>query len=120
MKDRDLQSVHYRTSVISRSDTLVFWDTVFRDATLSLDTVVGDRWYRAGVRLEYPGKIVFSPEFRSERYVVTRLKKETVRPPKKCRLLRLFQKKHRVLYVDVVEGSPYVRDSVGRYVQIIR
>lgn len=48
------------------------------------------------------------------------MKKETVSAPKKCWLLRLFQKKHKVVQVDIEEKNPYVRDTQSRYVEIIK
>lgn len=53
-------------------------------------------------------------------FTVVRSRKETVNPPKKLWLLRLFQKKHRVLNIKVIEKNPYVENSESRYVEIAK
>ena len=46
-------------------------------------------------------------------------KKETINPPKKCWLLRLFQKKHTILEVNVIEKNPYSENKQQRFIEII-
>ena len=48
------------------------------------------------------------------------MKKETVNPPKKFFLFRWFQKKHKIIQVDVIEKNPYVQNEVSRYIEIVR
>lgn len=118
IKARELKSLQYLPSVVTRLDTVVFRDTIFREGVISLDTVIGDRWYELRLGLSYPGSIAVSPRFTSRKYIAVRTRKETVNPPKKCWLLRLFQKKHRVAIVEVREENPYITDSVGRYIEL--
>ena len=47
------------------------------------------------------------------------MRKETIDPPKKNWLLRLFQKKHRVAEVEVVEKNPYINSEKQRFIEII-
>lgn len=120
VKDKNLKSVQYVKSVFVKTDTLVLNDTIFKDKYLNVDTVVGDKWYKAGISLKYPSTIVLKPEFKSEKSIIVSTKKETVNPPKKWWLLRLFQKKHTVINVDVIENNPYVQGEESRYVEIIK
>lgn len=120
VKDKNLKSVQYIRSTFVKVDTLVLNDTVFKDRFVSVDTLVGDDWYKADVKLEYPSTIIIKPEFRSEKSIIVSTKKETVNPPKKFWLLRLLQKKHKVLQVNVVENNPYTVDRESRYVEIIK
>lgn len=119
VKDKNLKSLQRISSVFTRTDTVVFCDTVVADGVY-VDTVIGDSWYSARINLSYPSSVSVAPLFKSEKSVVVSLKKETVDPPKKWWLLRLFQKKHKVVHVDVIERNPYVSDSESRYVEIIK
>lgn len=120
VKDKNLKSVQYVKSVFVKTDTLVLNDTIFKDKYVNVDTVIEDKWYKADISLKYPSTIVLKPEFKSEKNIIVSTKKETVNPPKKWWLLRLFQKKHTVINVDVVENNPYVQGEESRYVEIMK
>ena len=119
IKDKDLKQMQYLLSEATKKDTIVFRDTLFREPTLNIDTLVGDKWYQMKLGLKYPSTITTYPKFVSEKYIITSLKKETINPPKKCWLLRLFQKKHKVLEVEVVEKSPYIENKQQRFIEIV-
>lgn len=119
VKDKELKQMQYLLSKASKKDTIVFRDTIFREPTLDIDTIVGDDWYNIELGLKYPSTITTIPTFISEKYIIVNTKKETVNPPKKCWLARLFQKKHRVVEVDVVEKNPYIENKQQRFIEII-
>ena len=120
VKGKRLEAMQYVASSFVVNDTVVLRDTIFKEPSLALDTVFGDKWYQVKLGLRYPSIISISPEFRSEKHIVVSTKKETVNPPKKFFLFRWFQKKHLVLNVDVVEKNPYVQGESSRYVEIVR
>lgn len=120
VKDSKLQSLMHLSSSFSKTDTIILKDTLFRDNSISADTLLSDEWYSVKVGLHYPSTITVSPEFRSMKNIVVSSKRETINPPKKFFLLRWFQKKHTVLNIDVVEKNPYVKDESSRYVEIIK
>lgn len=120
VKDKNLKALQYIASTSSKTDTIVLTDTVFRNNKVNVDTLIGDAWYNIRIKLKYPNMIAVTPRFISSKYVVIHGKRETINPPKKWWLLRLFQKKHTVVTVDVVEESPYVKDSIRRFVEIIK
>ena len=119
IKDKDLKQMQYLLSEATKKDTIVFGDTLFREPTLDIDTLVGDKWYQMKLGLKYPSTITTDPKFVSEKYIITSLKKETINPPKKCWLLRLFQKKHKVVEVNVVERNPYIENKQQRFIEIV-
>ena len=119
VKDKDLKQMQYLLSEATKKDTIVFRDTLFREPTLDIDTLVGDKWYQMKLGLKYPSTITTDPKFVSEKYIITSLKKETINPPKKCWLLRLFQKKHKVVEVNVVEKNPYIENKQQRFIEIV-
>lgn len=119
IKDKRLQQLQYEASHAQRADTIILKDTLFRDPQLKLDTIVGDKWFRTNLHLEFPSTIALKPEIELERYTFISGKRETVNPPKKFFLFRWFQKRHTVIEVNVREMNPYVKDKTQRFIQII-
>ena len=109
--------MQYLLSEAQKKDTIVFRDTLFREPTLKIDTLLGDRWYQMKLGLRYPSTITAELKFVSEKYIMVDYKKETINPPKKCWLLRLFQKKQRVVEVNVVEKNPYIENKQQRFIE---
>lgn len=120
IKDKNLQSVQYVPSVVTKTDTVSFIDTIFIDPSLSVDTTLRDEWYKLNLYLAYPSTVAVTPSFKSEKYILVSQRKETVGPPKKFFLFRLFQKKHTILRVDVVEKNPYIENGKGKYVEVVK
>lgn len=119
IKDDNLKQMQYLLSEATKKDTIVFRDTLFREPTLNIDTLIGDKWYQMRLGLKYPSTITTDPKFVSEKYIMMDYKKETINPPKKCWLLRLFQKKHKVVEVNVVEKNPYIENKQQRFIEIV-
>lgn len=122
IKDKDLKTLQAVKSGFTRKDTvrIVQTDTLFKESSLAIDTLIGDEWYNLQLGLKYPSMIAIKPYFKSEKHIIVSSKKETVNPPKKFFLFRWFQKRHRVLHIDVVEKNPYVDNESSKYVEIIK
>ena len=120
IKDRDLKQMQYLLSEAQKKDTIVFRDTLFREPTLKIDTLLGDRWYQMKLGLRYPSTIITEPKFVSEKYIIVDYKKETINPPKKCAIARWFQKKHKVIEVNVVEKNPYIENKKSKFIEVIK
>ena len=119
IKDKDLQYLQYMYSTMEKKDSIVFVkDTIFRDM-VHIDTTLTSKWYNLNLKLDYPNSVVVTPKIVSEQYVVIHSKKETINPPKKCALARLFQKKHRVVRVEVKEENPYIIHKNSEFVKIL-
>ena len=119
IKDRDLKQMQYLLSQAEKTDTVVFRDTLFIDKDVQIDSLLGDEWYTIRLGLQYPNLISISPSFKSEKFIIVSSKKETINPPKKCAIARLFQKKHRIMEVEVIEKSPYIENKQQRFIEII-
>lgn len=122
IKDKNLKALQAVKSGFTRKDTvrIVQTDTLFREPSLAIDTLIGDEWYNLQLGLKYPSMIAIKPYFKSEKHIIVSSKKETVNPPSKFFLFRWFQRKHRVLHIDVVEKNPYVDNESSKYVEIIK
>ena len=119
IKDKNLKQLQYLLSVSTKKDTVLFTDTVFKDKSLALDTIIGDKWYNIRLGLKYPNLIYTEPTFTSEKYIIVNKKKETVNPPKKFFLFRWFQRKHWVMEVHIKEKNPYIKEIDNKFVEII-
>ena len=119
IKDKDLKQMQYLLSEATKKDTIVFRDTLFREPTLDIDTLVGDKWYSIRLGLKYPNLITTNPTFISEKYIIVNKKKETINPPKKFFLFRWFQRKHWVMEVNIKEKNPYIKEVNNKFVEII-
>lgn len=120
IKDKNLKALQSVHSVFTRVDTLVLNDTIFKEPSFALDTLLGDDWYSLQLGLRYPSTIAAKPTFKSDKHIIVSVRKETVNPPKKFFLFKWFQRKHEVLRVDVVEKNPYVTEENSRYVEILK
>ena len=118
IKDKELQKLQYQLSISNKTDTVVYRDTIFKEG-IKLDTLIKYDWYSLNLYFEYTSTIIVNPKFKSEKYVVTSLKKEIKGTPKKCWLGRIFQKKHNVVRVEVVEKSPYIETKEQVFINII-
>ena len=119
IKDKDLKQMQYLLSEATKKDTIVFRDTLFKEPTLDIDTLIGDKWYNIRLGLKYPNLITTNPTFISEKYIIVNKKKETVNPPKKFFLFRWFQRKHWVMEVHIKEKNPYIKETNNKFVEII-
>lgn len=122
VKDKNLKALQQVKSSFSRTDTITITqvDTLFKEPSLAMDTLLGDEWYSLRLGLKYPSTIAVKPYFKSEKHIIVSSKKETVNPPKKFFLLRWFQRRHNVIHIDIIEKNPYVENQSSRYIEIIK
>lgn len=120
IKDKELKQMQYLLSEATKKDTIVFRDTLFREPTLDIDTIIGDKWYNIRLGLKYPNLITTNPTFVSEKYIIVNKKKETINPPKKFFISRWFQRKHWVMEVNVKERNPYIKESNNRFIEFYK
>jgi hypothetical protein len=121
VKDREISSLQYYKENFNKVDTITLYkvDTIFAP---NVDTLleIGDEWYSLKLSLSFPDSIVTNLSVNNEKYIVTRILKETVDTPKKCRIARWFQKKQNIIQVDVVDKNPYMQTETQRFVEIVK
>lgn len=117
--DRKVKSLSYVSSIVEIHDTLKLKDTLFIREGVSIDTAFVSPWYKVDFHLAYPNTLSFGVEVPSEKYIIASKKRETINPPKKCFLGRLFQKKHTVIDVQVIEKNPYIKANQSRFIEIV-
>lgn len=118
IKDKDIQRLQYTVSENKKKDSIFVHDTIFREK-VKIDTTIGDNWSNLHLQLEFPNVVVADYSFKNESLVTTYLKKETIKPPHKCTFIRLFQKKHKVIHVEINEQNPYCETREQRFINII-
>lgn len=119
IKTKKIQQLQYQKTIISTKDTILTKDTIFIKS-LKIDTTLIKKGYILDLKLEYPNKIMVHPTFENEQYVIFTINKETIDPPKKFFLLRLFQKKHTVINVDIYNTNEYVDVKEKRFIKTIK
>lgn len=119
VKDREVQYLHYIQSTLEKKDSIVFVkDTTFKK-DIHIDTTISYKWYSLNLKLDYPNSVVVTPKIVSEQYVIVHSHKETIKPPKKCAIARWFQKKHRIIRVEIQEENPYIEHKNNKFVKIL-
>jgi len=119
IKDSKIKEFQYMLADYTRTDTVFFTDTIFKEPNFALDTVVGNKWMNTSIQLRYPNSICVQPNVRSEKEVVIYANRETIEPPKKFFLCRWFQKKHTVVKVIVNEENPYIENEQSIFIENI-
>ena len=119
IKDKEIESLQYYRENFTKTDTITLGpDTIFvKD--LHIDTVIVDTFYTCRVKLDYPNRVILNPNFINEKMIFVSSVKETINPPKKYWIKRIFQKKHIVLTIDVIDSNPFVTTSQSRFIKII-
>lgn len=118
IKDKDIQKLQYILSENQKKDSIIIHDTLFTEK-VKIDTTLSDAWSKLHLQLEFPNKVVTEYSFKNESLVTTYLKKETIKPPHKCIFIRWFQKKHKMIYVEVNEQNPYCEIKEQKFINII-
>ena len=120
VKPKNVVSAGSVTSNIEKRDSIIFiHDTIFQPK-VNIDTIIGDKWYKAQVGLHYPSRIDLTVSVQSVKHIVVHNKKETINPPKKFWLWRLFQRKHTIQEILVDEENPHIKSGSQRFINIIK
>ena len=119
IKDNEIKSLQYFKEDFNKTDTITLGpDTIFVK-NLHIDTTIVDTFYTCKLKLDYPNRVIISPSFINEKMVFVSTQKQTIKPPKKYWVQRIFQKKHLVLTIDVEDSNPFMKTSQTRFIKII-
>lgn len=112
IKDKQILQMQSIKTEINTRDSIFIKDTVFRE-NLQLDTTICNDWYKIELELEYPSTIKLQSTYKSDLSVFAYSNKEILGTPKKCFIGRLFQKKYKVIRVEVHDANPFseIKDS---------
>lgn len=95
IKDNKIKQLGRVKQEVYVHDTLRLMDTVFVN-DFSLDTCLGDQWYQTCLSMDYPNCISVDNTMNLNTDCLLYVKRETINPPCKTWIGRLFQKKHNV------------------------
>lgn len=119
IRDRTIKRLEYIASTALIRDSIIVKDTIFVE-DYHIDTSIVNKWYDIGIKLDYPGRVGVEPLVRSEKYIISHSSRETVNKPKKFFLWRLFQRKHNIIRVEVVEENPYITNTQTKFIEIVK
>lgn len=117
IKDRELLQMQNIKTEISTKDSIFIRDTIFRDKSFKLDTLIGDNWHKLAVSLT-PQQLAIKATYKSDLSVFVKSSKEILGTPKKCFIGRWFQKKHKVTRVEVHDKNPYSEIKEKKFIII--
>lgn len=117
IKDKEILQMQSIKSEIRTKDSVFIKDTIFRDNFIKLDTVITDKWHTVAISLQ-PSKLTIDAKYRSELQVFAKSSKEIMGTPKKCFIGRWFQKKHKVIRVDVIDKNPNATITEKKFIII--
>lgn len=107
IKDKNIEQMQYMLSEGNIKDSIVFRDTIFKRDFTPIDTTVGDNWYKLTLKATSSNTLSYNIIYKSELNVLMHKSKEYMGVPKKCCILRLFQKKYTLTRVTVIDNNPY-------------
>jgi hypothetical protein len=116
IKDKELKQLQSIKTEVHIRDSVFIRDTIFKESFIRLDTLLGDEWYKTKLTLEYPNKIGVDMTYKSDISVIASTQKEIIGTPKKCFIGRWFQKKQKVIRVDVMDSNPYSEIKSKKFV----
>lgn len=116
IKDKELKQLQNIKTEVYIKDSIYIKDTIFKESFIKLDTLLGDEWYKTKLTLEYPNKIGLDMTYKSDISVIASTQKEIIGTPKKCFIGRWFQKKQKVIRVDVKDNNPYSEIKSKKFV----
>ena len=121
IKNKELQTMISMASQFHVHDTIpiTVHDTIFCEPDFAFDTCVSDEWRATCVEMKYPNEVYVDATMRSQKDVFVTTKRETINPPARCSLIRLFQKKHNVIHVEVLEQNPYCETKEQKFINIV-
>ena len=120
IKEKEIESLHKINLIGNKKDSLIVKDTIFRDRLINIDTTIRDKWGAVNIKLEYPSTIKIDMTMISDLSIFTYNRKEPIKKPKKTKLGRFFQKKRKVLEVEVVENNPNIVIKQNKFIKIIK
>ena len=116
IKDKELKQLQNIKTEVHIRDSVFVRDTIFKESFIRLDTLLGNEWYKTKLTLEYPNKIGLDMTYKSDISVIASTQKEIIGTPKKCFIGRWFQKKQKVIRVDVKDNNPYSEIKSKKFV----
>ena len=120
IKDKEIESLHKINSEIHRVDSLIVRDTIFSEPDICIDTTLYDYWGFTNIFLKYPSFINVESVMDSNLSIYTFYRKEPIKKHKKTKIGRFFQKKRKVLEMEVVENNPNIVIKQSKFIKVIK
>ena len=119
IKDKKIQQMSKVKEKIYIVDSILVHDTIFDKPDFVLDTCLGDQWYQNCLHMAYPNEISSQIDINTDLSCFIHTSRETINPPCKTWLGRLFQRKHTVINVNVVENNPHSNVKEVKFIKIL-
>lgn len=119
IKDKKILQMQKTKEYVYIHDSVKVIDTFVKEPDFVFDTCLQDKWHKNCIHIAYPNEIGMSTEVYLEQDCFLYKKRETINPPKRTWLGRLFQKKHDVYQVILHEHNPYSTVKENKFIKIL-
>lgn len=118
IKDKKIKQMSKVKEYVYVHDSITVHDTLFPELDFCFDTCLTDKWRNVCIGLQYPNLIDVCTEMNLDQDCFVHKERETINPPCKTWIGRLFQKKHDVYHVTVIEHNPYANIKENKFIII--
>lgn len=117
VKDKELKEMAYIASVAAKTDTIYLKEEILKDKA-PIDTLIQDEWHKLHINID-TNSLVITPEFKSEKYITSYIRKEIVNPSR-YKILNIFKKRENTLEVNIYEKNPYITNKKEKFIEILK
>ena len=102
----------------NKKDSIIIRDTIFKESSFKLDTMIGDEWGKTRLQLEHPNTIVVGHSYTNKKHIIFASYKEPVKE-RTWFLPRWFTRKRIYVEATVIDENPYVETKETRFVECL-
>lgn len=118
IRENQIKQLQYIKDEYNKKDSIIIRDTIFKESSFKLDTMIGDEWGKTRLQLEHPNTIVVGHSYTNKKHIIFASYKEPVKE-RKWFLPRWFTRKRIYVEATVIDENPYVETKETRFVECL-
>lgn len=118
IRENQIKQLQYIKDEYNKKDSIIIRDTIFKESSFKLDTMIGDEWGKTRLQLEHPNTIVVGHSYTNKKHIIFASYKEPVKG-RKWFLPRWFTRKRIYVEATVIDENPYVETKETRFVECL-
>ena len=118
IRENQIKQLQYIKDEYNKKDSIIIRDTIFKESSFKLDTMIGDEWGKTRLQLEHPNTIVVGHSYTNKKHIIFASYKEPVKK-RKWFLPRWFTRKRIYVEATVIDENPYVETKETRFVECL-
>lgn len=118
IRENQIKQLQYIKDEYNKKDSIIIRDTIFKESSFKLDTMIGDEWGKTRLQLEHPNTIVVGHSYTNKKHIIFASYKEPVKE-RKWFFPRWFTRKRIYVEATVIDENPYVETKETRFVECL-